>query len=121
MSISSALAPRTVWISGLLVTVGGPGSTAEQALHFWEQTLGRAMARGRNLLRIVGEMTCEREMFASVPEMMRYEVAFNTIAARFPSVTLCAYDVREFDGQTIFDAMKAHTDLYDLRLGSFLN
>jgi hypothetical protein len=66
-------------------------------------------------------MHCVQEGFVSIPKMMRYEVAFSTIATRFPSVTLCAYDVREFDGQTIFDAMKAHPDLFDLRLGSFLN
>ena len=83
--------------------------------------MGSAVAGGPTFVRVVGEMTCEREVFASVGEMMQYEVAFNTIAARFPSVTLCAYDVREFDGQTIFDAMRAHTDLFDQRLGSFLN
>ena len=115
VDVDSALA------TGKLLTVGGPGSSVEQAVRFWEEALGRALAAGPTVLRVVGDMTCERELFASVAEMMRYEVAFNTIAARFPSVTLCAYDVREFDGQTIFDAMKAHTDLYDLRLGSFLN
>jgi transcriptional repressor of dcmA and dcmR len=107
--------------SGLLVTVGGPGSTAEGALRFWEKSMGRAIAAGPTVVRVVGEMACVREVFATVPEMMEYEVAFNTIAARFPSVSLCAYDVRKFDGQTIFDAMRAHTDLFDLRLGSFLN
>jgi excisionase family DNA binding protein len=107
--------------SRLLVTVGGPGPSVDGALRYWEEAMGRAVSGGPTILRVVGEMTCEREVFASVAEMMRYEVAFNTIAARFPSVTLCAYDVREFDGQTIFDAMRSHPDLFDLRIGSFLN
>ena len=53
--------------------------------------------------------------------MIRYEVAFNMVAKRFPTVTLCQYDVREFDGRTIFEALRAHPDLYDIHLGSFLN
>jgi excisionase family DNA binding protein len=107
--------------SGHLVTVGGPGSTVDGALRFWEKSMGRAVAGGPTVLRVVGEMSCEREIFGSDAEMMQYELAFNTIAARFPSVTLCAYDVREFAGQTIFDAMRVHPDLFNLRLGSFLN
>ena len=107
--------------SGHLVTVGAPGSTVDGALAFWEKSMGRALAGGPTVLRVVGEMSCEREVFGSEAEMMRYEIAFNTIASRFPSVTLCAYDVRAFDGQAIFDAMKVHPDLFKLRLGSFLN
>jgi transcriptional repressor of dcmA and dcmR len=115
VDLSSALAV------GALMTLGGPGATLDDAVRFWETTMGRAVAGGPTLIRLVGEMHCVQEGFVSIPEMMRYEVAFSTIATRFPSVTLCAYDVREFDGQTIFDAMKAHPDLFDLRLGSFLN
>src|SRR5713226_1485108 len=68
--------------SGRLTVVGGPGSTADDAVRYWERVLGRAVASGPSVLRIVGEMTSERQVFASVPEMMLYEVAFNTIAAR---------------------------------------
>jgi hypothetical protein len=53
--------------------------------------------------------------------MIRYEVAFNGIAKRFPTVTLCQYDVRSFDGEMVFRAIRAHPDLYDLSLASFLN
>lgn len=112
---------RSALESGHLVTVGGPGSTVDGALSFWEKSMGRALAGGPTVLRVVGEMSCEREVFGSDAEMMQYEIAFNTIAARFPSVTLCAYDVREFAGQTIFDAMRVHPDLFNVRLGSFLN
>jgi transcriptional repressor of dcmA and dcmR len=112
---------RSALESGHLVTVGGPGSTVDGALSFWEKSMGRALAGGPTVLRVVGEMSCEREVFTSSAEMMQYEIAFNTIASRFPSVTLCAYDVRAFDGQAIFNAMRAHPDLFKLRLGSFLN
>jgi excisionase family DNA binding protein len=106
---------------GRLVIVGGPGAGADDAIRFWERSLGRAIADGPTVVRIAGDMSCELELFTSLAAMMQYEVAFSTIAARFPSVTLCAYDVREFDGQTIFDAMRVHPDLFDQRLGGFLN
>jgi excisionase family DNA binding protein len=112
---------RKALAAGQLEVVGGPGSTADDAVRFWERSMGRAVSGGPTVLRVVGEMSCERELFATAAAMMQYEVAFNTIARRFPSVTLCAYDVREFDGQAIFDAMRVHPDLFDLRLGSFLN
>jgi excisionase family DNA binding protein len=121
LAVSPGVDVEAALAAGRLVIVGGPGTTVASAIHFWEQAMGRAVASAPAVMRVVGEMTCEREIFASVAEMMSYEIAFNTIAARFPSVTLCAYDVREFDGQTIFDAVRAHPDLFDVRLGSFLN
>lgn len=106
---------------GRLVTVAGPGTTVEGAVSFWEQSFWHALAGGAAVMRVVGEMTSERHVFTSDAEMMRYEVAFNTLARRFPTVTLCQYDVREFDGETVFHAIKAHPDLYSLHLGSFLS
>jgi excisionase family DNA binding protein len=107
--------------SGMFVIVGGPGTTVQGAIDFWEHSCWSVLARGQTVIRIVGEMGSERKLFVSDAEMMTYEIAFNVIAKRFPTVTLCQYDVREFDGETIFQAMRAHPDLYSLRLGSFLN
>ena len=106
---------------GLFVAVAGPGSTVQEALDFWESSWWSVLAGGRTVIRIVGEMGSERKLFSSDAEMMRYEVAFNLLAKRFPTVTLCQYDVREFDGETVFQAMRAHPDMYGLHLGSFLN
>lgn len=107
--------------SAQLVTVEGPGTTVHGALDFWERHFWPALAGGRTLIRAVGEMSSERKVFSSDGEMMEYEVAFNVLARRFPTVTLCQYDVREFDGETIFQAIRAHPDLYNLHLGSFVN
>ncbi len=107
--------------AGQLVAVDAPGSTVEGALDFWEQQFWPALAGAQTVIRVVGEMSSERKVFSSDGEMMRYEVAFNMLAKRFPTVTLCQYDVREFDGETIFHAMRAHPDLYALQLGSFFN
>jgi excisionase family DNA binding protein len=105
----------------LLYTTDGPGVKVEEALQFWERLFWRAIASGPTVLRIVGDMASERELFASEAEMMRYEMAFSALAKRFPTVTICQYDVRDFSGQTILEAMRAHPDLYALHLGSFLN
>jgi transcriptional repressor of dcmA and dcmR len=100
---------------------GGPGATVQGALDFWEQQFWPSRAAGQTVIRVVGEMSSERKLFASDAEMMSYEAAFSTLSNRFPIVTLCQYDVREFDGETIFQAIKVHPDLFGLHLGSFLN
>jgi transcriptional repressor of dcmA and dcmR len=104
-----------------LTTAPGPGSTVKGALSFFEQVLTRALAVGPTLLRVVGEMSSARKGFESDDEMVDFEIAFNTICKRLPTVTLCQYDVREFDGETIFKAIRAHPDLYPLGIASFLN
>jgi excisionase family DNA binding protein len=104
-----------------VAVAGGPGATVQGALDFWEQQFWPARAAGQRVIRVVGEMSSERKLFASDAEMISYEVAFSTLSNRFPIVTLCQYDVREFDGETIFQAIKAHPDLFGLHLGSFLN
>jgi excisionase family DNA binding protein len=106
---------------GAFVVVDGPGTTVQGAIDFWEQSCWSVMTGGQTVIRVVGEMGSERKVFVSDAEMMTYEIAFNMIAKRFPTVTLCQYDVREFNGETIFQAMRAHPDLYSVHLGSFLN
>ncbi|TME07736.1 MAG: hypothetical protein E6I69_07140 [Chloroflexi bacterium] len=53
-------------------------------------------------------------------EMIRYEFAVNAVLDRFPCVALCQYDVRRFQGETIFGALKAHPDLLGGRLADCL-
>jgi transcriptional repressor of dcmA and dcmR len=106
---------------GTFVMAEGPGAEVEGALGFWERVLSGALASGPTLIRVVGEMVSERTIFKSDAEMMRYEVAFNGIAKRFPTVTLCQYDARAFDGEILFQALRAHPDLYQLGIASFLN
>lgn len=94
---------------------------AEQAIAFWEQSFGRALSTGANAIRLVGDMVSARGMFTSEDEMLRYEEMFEVMFKRYPGVYLCQYDVRAFGGSSILRALKTHTDLFDLRFGSFLN
>jgi excisionase family DNA binding protein len=107
--------------TGQFVTAAGPGTTVEDALGFWEQAFGRALRGGPTVLRVAGEMVSERHLFLSDAQMMQHESAYDLLAKRFPVVTLCQYDVREFDGETVFHAVRSHPDLYGVHLGRFLN
>jgi excisionase family DNA binding protein len=95
--------------------------SVEAALAQWEGNFASALARGPAVLRIVGEMTSERTMFSSEDEMLRYEEAFDLMSRRYPVAVICQYDVREFSGLAVLRALKAHPDLFDLGLGTFLH
>ncbi|GAC1510135.1 MAG: hypothetical protein NVS1B3_12650 [Candidatus Dormibacteraceae bacterium] len=106
--------------SGQLLIPAAPGDTAE-AVGNWERLFGKALASGHRALRVVGEMACVRGWFASDADMMAYEEAFDVMARRFPAVTLCQYDAREFSGEIILRVLKAHPDMFEHHLGAFLN
>lgn len=97
------------------------GGTAAAAIDQWEHSFGEEVAQRKGLIRVVGEMAEERAMFASEDEMLRYEEAFELMCRRFPVAVICQYDARRFDGVALLRALKAHPDLYGLRIGAFLN
>ena len=108
-------------VDGGLFNVVHFHGTADDALATWERLFARALSTGAIKIRVVGEMVSERAMFPSEDEMLRYEEAFDVMFKRYPGVVLCQYDVRAFGGSSILRALKAHPDLYTLRLGTFLN
>lgn len=97
------------------------GGTAAEAIAQWEEMFASARAKGPTVIRVVGEMAEERRMFSSEDEMFQYEQAFDVMCKRYPTVTICQYDVRQFDGVALLQALKAHPDLFDFRSGAFLN
>lgn len=107
--------------SGRLVIIPGPGSSVAEAISNWEQLFGRALAAGPTVLRVAGEMASELSVFGSITEMMAYEQAYEVMASRFPAVTLCQYDAREFDGELILRVLKSHPDMLGQHMGGFLN
>ena len=97
------------------------GGTAAEAIAQCEEMFASARAKGPTVIRVVGEMAEERRMFSSEDEMFQYEQAFDVMCKRYPTVTICQYDVRQFDGVALLQALKAHPDLFDFRSGAFLN
>ena len=105
---------------GLFSVVSFRDGTAAGAITEWEAHLAASRTKGPTVIRIVGEMVSEREMFISEEEMLRYEEAFEVMCRRYPVVVICQYDVRQFDGVALLRALKAHPDLFG-RMGTFLN
>src|SRR6202140_2835689 len=107
--------------AGRLVIIPGPGANVAEAISNWERAFGKALAGGPTVLRVIGEMVCEREVFGSEAAMMAYEEAYEVMAKRFPVVTLCQYDAREFDGEIMLRVLKSHPDMLVQHMGGFLN
>jgi len=105
-----------------LVVVGpAPGNTAKAALRFWEQTFWEALARGPAAFRVVGEMASVGTLLGSPDELIAFEGGLDLLVRRFPAVFLCQFDVREFDGPTLLQVMKAHPDVISYGLTNFLS
>ena len=120
LAIEQAIDVQAATQSGQLVVIAGPGGSAAEAIANWEQLFAKALASRPTMLRIIGEMACERRMFKSDADMMAYEEAYDLMIRRFPAVTLCPYDAREFGGETILRVLKAHPDMFEQHLGLFL-
>jgi excisionase family DNA binding protein len=104
---------------GDLVMRTGAGSSAREAVAAWQYLWRDALRAGVAGIRVVGEMATYVG-FATDEEMLDYEVAYDSLCKRFPVMTLCQYDVREFDGKTTFGAIQAHPDLFGKRIADFL-
>jgi excisionase family DNA binding protein len=107
--------------SGRLVIIPGPGIDVADAISNWERLFGKALAGGPTVLRVIAEMGCVRTVFGSEAAMMACEEAYELMAKRFPVVTLCQYDAREFDGEILLRALKSHPDMFEQHMGGFLN
>ncbi len=107
---------------GLFTTAPTPGRTVQQALAFWDEQIAAAVTNyGPTLVRIVGDMASIKTSFASVNQMLIFERQVGGIMARYPSVAVCQYDVREFDGPSLLEAIKAHPDVSDLGFVKFVS
>jgi hypothetical protein len=107
---------------GLFATAPTPGRTVEEALAFWDERISAALSGyGSTIVRIVGDMACVKTSFETVHEMLVFERLVGGILARSPSVAICQYDVREFDGPSLLEAIKAHPDVSELGFVKFVS
>ena len=98
------------------------GVAGGQAMcEFVEHSLVMATHSGTQSFRLIGDMTWCLHLGMSVDELIEYEARYdNTIAHRFPVVSLCQYDVREFSGSAILGALKCHEDTFNYPLSRFM-
>jgi transcriptional repressor of dcmA and dcmR len=80
-------------------------------LEYWDQSMRAAMLAGAQKFRVIGD---PRGLASTESDnLLEYEAGYEeVIAKRFPVVTLCQYDVCQFSGVTILNAMKLHRDTY---------
>jgi hypothetical protein len=106
--------------SGTFVSRPYIGRTAEEAVANWEMLMWSALNRNASVIRVVGDMAHHDPGFDSTQGMLAFEMAYNSLARRFPCVSMCQYDVRNVDGPTIMGAIKSHPDVFDKRLADLL-
>jgi hypothetical protein len=106
---------------GLFQTAPTLGHTVEEALTFWNERLSAVNGSGPPIVRIVGEMASVKANFESMDEMLVFERRVGSILKQFPTVAICQYDVREFDGTSLLEAIKAHPDVFDLGFTKFVS
>ena len=107
--------------NGQFSAVGFDGATVDKAVAYWEGKFADTLSRSPSVIRHVGEMATVRRMFPSEDEMLHFEQAYDVMCRRYPVAAICQYDVREFDGVAMLRVLKAHPDLFKLRLATFLN
>ncbi|MEE8123595.1 MAG: MEDS domain-containing protein, partial [Alphaproteobacteria bacterium] len=57
-----------------------------------------------------------------IDELMEFEMRYDqSLARRFPVVSLCQYDARKFPGTVILNVLKYHQDTFRYPLARFLN
>jgi transcriptional repressor of dcmA and dcmR len=97
--------------SGRLV-LGQYIPSLEGQLEYWDKSMRAAMLAGAQQFRIIGD---PRGLASpdSDQALFEYEAEYDeVIARRFPLVTLCQYDAREFSGVTLLNTLKLHRDAF---------
>lgn len=93
----------------------------EAMCRFVEQSLMMATRSGTRSFRLLGDMTWCLRLGMTYEELYAYEIRYdNAIARRFPLVSVCQYDVREFSGPAVLNALKCHEDTFNYPLSRFL-
>jgi excisionase family DNA binding protein len=102
---------ETAIADGRLVLSEYAESAAAQMV-WWEERIGEAVRRGATLVRAIGDASAFIQA-ASRKELFEYEAEYDRrIAHRFPVVTMCQYDVRQFSGMLVVNALMAHPDCF---------
>jgi transcriptional repressor of dcmA and dcmR len=87
-------------------------ASARAQYEYFEANFIAATRAGVHSLRVVGDVWAFAEVITR-PGLVEYEAGFDLfLAQRFPVVTLCQYDVRQFSSLDVFTALRAHKDTF---------
>ena len=107
--------------SGSLTSIPLLPRTPEKFITNLERVLDQILARQPAPVRFVAEAAAGLKGTGSMKALIVQEQLLTSLAARFPVVILCPYDVRAFDGPGVLDALKLHPDNVDYGFGHFLS
>jgi excisionase family DNA binding protein len=107
--------------NGLLTMLSVPPLSPEQFIVLLEGVFIDITRQRPGPIRFVGEPVAGLAVVQTVKAFLNFEHQCGALAKRFPIVMLCAFDVREFDGQTIIECLKLHHDTFAYELGYFLS
>jgi hypothetical protein len=103
-----------------LICLDGKPSCKEM-LAFFEDAFLNAGKQGIQGLRVLGDMAWIFQKNMDSQQLRMFETQYNAgLGKRFPVVSLCQYDARQFSGTAILGALKCHDDLFDYPLTRFL-
>lgn len=104
-----------------LLTWHAPNSDPMHTLAFFRSNFATGTRDGQPVLRVLGDMAGFLKSGANLDAVMAFEAAFErSLAHKYPVVSLCQYDVREFTGVAVLQALEVHADLADYPLRYFL-
>lgn len=103
-----------------LIVCEGKQSVADM-LDYLEQYFLMATRSGSRCLRVLGDMTWFLYQGLDIDDLFEFESTYNqTLAHRYPVVSLCQYDARKFSGTSIVNALKTHEDTFQYPLARFV-
>lgn len=93
----------------------------EAMCRFVEHSLVMATRAGMQSFRLLGDMSWCLALGMNYDDLLAYEMRYNhEVARRFPLVSVCQYDVRDFSGPAVLNALKCHEDTFNYTLSRFL-
>lgn len=115
-TIRSSLRPECAWLDEMAAEgtflATDYASTVSEQLAKVEETLSTAIRTGARAIRVVGDVWA---FYAKVgaDAIVAYETGYDRrITHRFPTVTLCMYDVRRFSTTEAMHALQGHHDSF---------
>lgn len=85
---------------------GQPTSVAMQA--FAEKVVDDASTNKYKIIRWAGDGGWALAGQITVREMLRWEALYDKISVNWPSIALCQFDLTQFGGDAVMDALRSH-------------
>ena len=106
---------------GRLVMTDGEGSV-DAMLGFLEDLFVKATRSGHGFIRVLADVAWRFGKGIDQNELREFEMRYSqSLARRFPLVTVCQYDARRFSGVDVLNALKCHEDTFRYPISRFLN